>query len=120
MCQTCGCAISPGNAHLTVSQEGAHGTVIEVLQDLLAANDRRARAEEMSAEAKIAVADGELARARALLLDAFEIWDARGYVIRAAMVARDLAALGAGECFTAYVADAAERRPQSWLATARA
>jgi len=87
---------------------------------LLAANDRRARAEEMSAEAKIAVADGNLARARALLLDAFEIWDARGYVIRAAMVARDLSALGAGECFTAYVADAAERRPQSWLATARA
>jgi len=43
MCQTCGCAISPGNAHLTVSQEGAHGTVIEVLQDLLAANDRVAR-----------------------------------------------------------------------------
>ncbi len=40
MCQTCGCAISPGNAHLTVGQEGASGPVIEVLQDLLAANDR--------------------------------------------------------------------------------
>ncbi len=40
MCQTCGCAISPGNAHLTVSEEGASGPVIEVLQDLLAANDR--------------------------------------------------------------------------------
>jgi len=40
MCQTCGCAVAPGNAHLTVSQEGASGPVIEVLQHLLAANDR--------------------------------------------------------------------------------
>jgi len=87
---------------------------------LLLAKDRRARAEEMSAEAKIATAEGDLAGARALLLDAFEIWDARGYVIRAALVAKDLSELGAGECFTAYVADAAERRPHSWLAAARA
>jgi hydrogenase nickel incorporation protein HypB len=40
MCQTCGCSITPGNAHLTVGPEGGTGPVIEVLQDLLAANDR--------------------------------------------------------------------------------
>jgi hydrogenase nickel incorporation protein HypB len=40
MCQTCGCAISPDNAHLTVAVEGGTGPVIEVLQNLLAANDR--------------------------------------------------------------------------------
>jgi hydrogenase nickel incorporation protein HypB len=40
MCKTCGCAISPGNHHLTVAAGKDTGPVIEVLQDLLAANDR--------------------------------------------------------------------------------
>jgi hydrogenase nickel incorporation protein HypB len=40
MCQICGCAVSPGNVHLTTHQECPTGPVIEVLQDLLAANDR--------------------------------------------------------------------------------
>jgi hydrogenase nickel incorporation protein HypB len=40
MCETCGCAVTPGNAHLTLRKDGARGHVIEVLQDLLAANDR--------------------------------------------------------------------------------
>ncbi len=40
MCQTCGCSISPGNAHSSVDHRGGPGPVIEVLQDLLAANDR--------------------------------------------------------------------------------
>jgi hydrogenase nickel incorporation protein HypB len=40
MCQTCGCTVTPGNAHLSVDQYGTAGPVIEVLQDLLAANDR--------------------------------------------------------------------------------
>src|ERR1700691_678822 len=40
MCQTCGCTITPGNASLTLDQRGRDGPVIEVLQDLLAANDR--------------------------------------------------------------------------------
>src|SRR5665213_1154532 len=40
MCTACGCAISPGNAHLTVGPESGAGPVVEVLQDLLAANDR--------------------------------------------------------------------------------
>ena len=39
MCTTCGCSITPGNAHLTADR-GDAGTVVEVLQDLLAANDR--------------------------------------------------------------------------------
>jgi hydrogenase nickel incorporation protein HypB len=40
MCETCGCVVSSGNAHLTARPEGGTGPVIEVLQDLLAANDR--------------------------------------------------------------------------------
>jgi hydrogenase nickel incorporation protein HypB len=40
MCQTCGCAVTPGNAYLTAAQKGDKEAVIEVLQDLLAANDR--------------------------------------------------------------------------------
>jgi hydrogenase nickel incorporation protein HypB len=39
MCTTCGCGITPGNAHLNGDRSGT-GTVVEVLQDLLAANDR--------------------------------------------------------------------------------
>jgi hydrogenase nickel incorporation protein HypB len=42
MCETCGCSVTPGNAHLSRAQ-GEPGTVVEVLQDLLAANDRVAR-----------------------------------------------------------------------------
>jgi hydrogenase nickel incorporation protein HypB len=41
MCGTCGCNITPGNAHLIPPRGGA-GTVVEVLQDLLAGNDRMA------------------------------------------------------------------------------
>ena len=40
MCQTCGCNITPGNAHLSMDQNGSRSAVIDVLQDLLAANDR--------------------------------------------------------------------------------
>ena len=40
MCQTCGCTITPGNANMSHEQNGSTGNVIEVLQDLLAANDR--------------------------------------------------------------------------------
>src|SRR5271166_720107 len=49
MCETCGCGVTPGNAHLSTAHAGAGtavhgpGTVVEVLQDLLAANDRVAR-----------------------------------------------------------------------------
>jgi hydrogenase nickel incorporation protein HypB len=42
MCQTCGCNVTPGNAHLTRDGHGRAGPVIELLQDLLAANDRAA------------------------------------------------------------------------------
>jgi len=49
MCETCGCGVTPGNAHLSTAHAGpgavvnGAGTVVEVLQDLLAANDRVAR-----------------------------------------------------------------------------
>jgi hydrogenase nickel incorporation protein HypB len=43
MCETCGCTITPGNAHLHGDQSSASGMVIDVLQDLLAANNRVAR-----------------------------------------------------------------------------
>lgn len=43
MCQTCGCTVTAGNARLAAgdrsARPGAH-TTVEVLQDLLAANDR--------------------------------------------------------------------------------
>ncbi|MBD5633649.1 MAG: hypothetical protein IAI49_04135 [Candidatus Eremiobacteraeota bacterium] len=84
--------------------------------DVLAATDRRARAEELTAEAAIAAAEGNAVRARALLLEAFETWNARGYRVRAALVARELVALDGGDRFAAYVAEEAARRPQSWLA----
>jgi hydrogenase nickel incorporation protein HypB len=43
MCQTCGCAITPGSAHLTLDQHSGAGRVVQVLQDLLADNDRVAQ-----------------------------------------------------------------------------
>jgi hydrogenase nickel incorporation protein HypB len=39
MCNTCGCSVTPGNAQLKGDRH-AVGTVVEVMQDLLAANDR--------------------------------------------------------------------------------
>jgi hydrogenase nickel incorporation protein HypB len=43
MCKTCGCGITPVNAHIVEDRSAAPGAAIEVLQDLLAANDRVAR-----------------------------------------------------------------------------
>ena len=40
VCKTCGCGITPGNAHMHGDQRAGHGAVIDVLQDLLAANDQ--------------------------------------------------------------------------------
>jgi hydrogenase nickel incorporation protein HypB len=40
MCDTCGCSVTSGNAHLTQDHHGGPGPVIELLQNLLAANDR--------------------------------------------------------------------------------
>jgi hydrogenase nickel incorporation protein HypB len=40
MCQTCGCSLNAGSVHLNANHDTRPGTVIEVLQDLLAANDR--------------------------------------------------------------------------------
>ncbi len=42
MCETCGCNITPGNVHLTRDAEGRDGPVVEVLKNLLDANDREA------------------------------------------------------------------------------
>jgi hydrogenase nickel incorporation protein HypB len=42
VCETCGCNITPGNVHLTRDLHGHDGPVVEVLKDLLAANDREA------------------------------------------------------------------------------
>ncbi|MEP6548919.1 MAG: hydrogenase nickel incorporation protein HypB [Gammaproteobacteria bacterium] len=39
MCTTCGCSITPGNARLAETGSGT-ATVVDVVQDLLAANDR--------------------------------------------------------------------------------
>jgi hydrogenase nickel incorporation protein HypB len=40
MCQTCGCSLNAGDGQTSVERELVPGTVIEVMQDLLAANDR--------------------------------------------------------------------------------
>jgi hydrogenase nickel incorporation protein HypB len=40
MCQTCGCSLNAGPAELSPDHNATPGSVIEVLQDLLAANDR--------------------------------------------------------------------------------
>jgi hydrogenase nickel incorporation protein HypB len=40
MCQTCGCSLNAKNAHVSHEHDPSPGTVVEVLQDLLAANDR--------------------------------------------------------------------------------
>ena len=40
MCETCGCTLTPESAQLVHDHHGRRGPVIEVLQDLLAANDR--------------------------------------------------------------------------------
>jgi hydrogenase nickel incorporation protein HypB len=42
MCETCGCTITPGNAHLH-GDPANDGSAIDVLQDLLAANNREAQ-----------------------------------------------------------------------------
>jgi hydrogenase nickel incorporation protein HypB len=41
MCETCGCVSTPGNTHLHTDSTGG-GSAIDVLQNLLAANDREA------------------------------------------------------------------------------
>jgi hydrogenase nickel incorporation protein HypB len=43
MCQTCGCAITPGSAHSTLDQHSGAQRVVQVLQDLLADNGRVAQ-----------------------------------------------------------------------------
>jgi len=44
MCDTCGCTITTGNAHLAaVDRPAPPGVTVEVLKDLLAANDRVAQ-----------------------------------------------------------------------------
>src|ERR1700721_3067536 len=40
MCPTCGCTITPGNADMRGVPIAGQGVVIDLLQDLLAANDR--------------------------------------------------------------------------------
>jgi len=40
MCETCGCTITAGNEHLAGARDAEGRTTVEVLRDLLAANDR--------------------------------------------------------------------------------
>ena len=43
MCETCGCTITAESAHFIPATQGHAGSAVDVLQSLLAANDRRAR-----------------------------------------------------------------------------
>ena len=43
MCETCGCTITAGNEHLAVARGAKPGTTVEVLRDLMAANDHVAQ-----------------------------------------------------------------------------
>jgi hypothetical protein len=85
--------------------------------NVLATGDRRSWAEEIAVDATISSAEGNTDRAVSLFLEAFGIWDSLGYRVRAALVARELAALGAGNQFALYVAKEASIRPRSWLAS---
>jgi len=85
--------------------------------NVLASGDRRAWAEELGVDAAISRAEGNESRAISLFLEAFEIWDSLGYRVRAALVARDLAALGAGNRFSAYLAKESSIHPRSWFAS---
>jgi len=42
MCETCGCNVTPGNAHLAHTPDTRGRTAVTVLKDLLSANDREA------------------------------------------------------------------------------
>ena len=42
MCETCGCNVTPGNAHLAQTPDARGRTAVAVLKDLLSANDREA------------------------------------------------------------------------------
>jgi hydrogenase nickel incorporation protein HypB len=42
MCETCGCNVTRGNAHLAQTPDASGRTAVSVLQDLLSANDREA------------------------------------------------------------------------------
>lgn len=83
----------------------------------LAHGDPRVLAEETFANAAILRAEGNVDRARLLFVEAFKAWRTVGCGWRAALIARELAALGAGEYFSACVAEEAALRPESWLAT---
>jgi hypothetical protein len=85
--------------------------------NVLASCDRRARAEELGVDATISKAEGNDRRAIDLFLEAFNIWDSLGYGVRAALVARELATLGAGHQFSAYLAREASIRPRAWFAS---
>jgi len=42
MCDTCGCNVTPGNAHLLKDRHGQDGPAVDVLRGLLAANNEQA------------------------------------------------------------------------------
>jgi tetratricopeptide (TPR) repeat protein len=78
--------------------------------------DERARVDEVTAEATICRAEGNVSRAIALFTRAFEKWKTFGCGWRAALVAIELAELGAGDEYVAFAREEAERRPTSWFA----
>jgi hypothetical protein len=106
--------VSPARARSTFERYRALKTKLPAIR--LASADRRAGAEALAVDAAISQAEGNSERAQQLYLEAFVIWDSLGYKVRAALVARALAALGAGERFSAYLRAAATQWPKSWLA----
>jgi hypothetical protein len=78
--------------------------------------DERSRLSETVAEGIICRAEGNLEHARELLRHAFLRWMLLGYSWRAAVVAIELAELGAGAESAAFLAEEAVRRPNSWIA----
>jgi len=78
--------------------------------------DERSRLSETVAEGVICRAEGKLARAAELLRHGFVRWRALGYHWRAAVVAIELAELGAGRTSAAFLAEQAALRPNSWIA----
>ncbi len=88
---------------------------VKLAPTFLNAYDRRPRAHEQMAEGSVAKANGNVHRAAACFLEAFEIWNRLDYKWRAAVAAAELGRLSGNHRFVEYARREAAARPGSWL-----
>lgn len=77
--------------------------------------DRRIRGSELLAAARVAEVRGDRERARVLYKKALELWQALGFDMRAAIVARDLRRLTRDRKYDAAIEVVLARAPKAWL-----